>query len=721
MRSAAACPALDILERHVVARDYSGEWSGREAMEAAPTLRRGGPIPLWLPATPSPWLAYGVAAGAVLLALFAATTLRVTLGGDARLLLLAAVMFATWHGGLGPGLTATLLGTLLHAYFLLPPVYSLAVATIDTALELAVFVLVALLISSLNAQLRAARLQAEAAQRRLFFLAEASRRLTATLDYERALAAIPQLAVPELADGCAVAVAGDGAPLRWLAVTHRDPEREVAWRALLDHSPHEPAPPVDVRRVLRVGQSERAPAIDEALLAAAGRPPEQRALWRRLGIGAALVVPLTGRGRTFGALALLADAPRRFGPAEHALAEDLAGRAAAAIDTARLFGEVRAALAREQAARTRAEELAAERAAILSQIADGVVIADPTGRITFANPAAERLLGLVSRDWSLASAATPTPGVGAGWPGIPAESPLAQAARRGEPVTGVEWRLRRPDGGETIIQGCAAPVLADDGVRLGAVLTLRDVTTERDLERQKDEFFSHISHDLRTPITAIKASLGAVLAHAPLALPAPLHELLRNADDAADRLARLVNDLLELTRLQAGRVQLRRSVVDLRQVAERSARLVEPLARARGQRLVLALPEAPVMATVDAERLERVLINLLTNAHQYGRESGLIELRLASSPGEARFGVIDDGPGIPLAAQARIFERFYRGETASAARLPGSGLGLAIASALTALHGGRIWVESQPGAGAAFWVALPPDGLDTPGAGRTDA
>jgi PAS domain S-box-containing protein len=682
-------------------------------MEAAPTLRRrGGPVPLWLPATPSLWLAYGVAAGAMLLAFFAALALRVTLGFEPLPLFLAAVMFAAWHGGLGPGLTATWLGTLLHAYFLLPPAYSLAIATVDTALELAVFVLVAVLISSLNARLRAARLQAEAAQRRLLFLAEASRHLAATLDYERALATIPRLALPELADGCAVAVAGAGDAVRWLAVTHRDPDREVVWRALLDRAPHEPAPPVDVRRVLRLGQSERAPAVDEALLAAAGRSPEQRALWRRLGIGAALVVPLTGRGRSFGVLALLADDPRRFGPAERALAEDLAGRAAAAADTACLFGEVRAALAREQAARTRAEALAAERAAILSQIADGVVIADPAGRITFANPAAERLLGLTDPDRLLVWAALPAPAA-------PAESPLVQAVRSGEPVAGVEWRLRRPDGSETIVQGCAAPVLADDGARLGAVLTLRDVTAERDLERQKDEFFSHISHDLRTPITAIKASLGAVLVHAPPALPAPLRELLINADDAADRMARLVNDLLELTRLRAGRVQLRRAAVDLRQVAERSARLIEPLARARGQRLVLALPEAPVMATADAERLERILINLLTNAHQYGREGGLIELRLVALSGEARLGVIDDGPGIPAAAQARIFERFYRGEAAGAARLPGSGLGLAIASALTALHGGRIWVESWPGAGAAFWVALPSDGA--PGAGRAEA
>src|SRR5688500_17576856 len=102
-------------------------------MESTPSPRRlGGALPLWLPAAPSPWLAYGLAAGVTLLTLFVALALRATLEFDAKPLFLAAVLFAAWHGGLGPGLTATLLGALLSAYFLLPPVYSLAIATVDT-------------------------------------------------------------------------------------------------------------------------------------------------------------------------------------------------------------------------------------------------------------------------------------------------------------------------------------------------------------------------------------------------------------------------------------------------------------------------------------------------------------------------------------------------------------------------------------------------------------
>jgi len=172
-------------------------------------------------------------------------------------------------------------------------------------------------------------------------------------------------------------------------------------------------------------------------------------------------------------------------------------------------------------------------------------------------------------------------------------------------------------------------------------------------------------------------------------------------------MSKLVDDILELTRLQAGRVQLRLSQCDLRTVALRSARAIEPLAQERGQRLELRLPERPLQAMADAERVERALLNLLSNAHKYGRAGGTITLSLEERDGQAVFGVTDDGPGIPEAYQDRIFERFYRRETEATGRNQGSGLGLPIARAMVELHGGRIWVESGQGAGTTFWFTLP--------------
>jgi signal transduction histidine kinase len=142
-------------------------------------------------------------------------------------------------------------------------------------------------------------------------------------------------------------------------------------------------------------------------------------------------------------------------------------------------------------------------------------------------------------------------------------------------------------------------------------------------------------------------------------------------------------------------------------VALRAAHEIEPLAQARGQQVRLELPPAALMGWVDSRRLGRVLLNLLGNATKYGREQGAIRLRLEEQPDQALFSVADDGAGIPDADRERIFERFYRAETEATRRAKGSGLGLPIARALVELHGGRIRVESTPGRGTTFHVALP--------------
>jgi signal transduction histidine kinase len=229
----------------------------------------------------------------------------------------------------------------------------------------------------------------------------------------------------------------------------------------------------------------------------------------------------------------------------------------------------------------------------------------------------------------------------------------------------------------------------------------------RDLERQRDEFFSSVSHDLRTPVAAIKAAITVVLSNEPPNMPPALHRLLGNVDLAADELASLIENLLEIARLQAGRVELWRTEVDVRDVVMRAARAVEPLLQLRKQQLELSMPRESVEASIDAERLGRVLRNLLGNAQKYGREGGTVHVTLEWHVDEVCLAVMDDGPGIPSEEHERIFERFYRGNGAAATGRVGSGLGLAIARGLVDLHGGRLWVESAPGRGSTFRISLP--------------
>jgi signal transduction histidine kinase len=230
----------------------------------------------------------------------------------------------------------------------------------------------------------------------------------------------------------------------------------------------------------------------------------------------------------------------------------------------------------------------------------------------------------------------------------------------------------------------------------------------RELERQRDEFFASVSHDLRTPVAAIKAAIGVVLANEPPDLAPALHRLLGNIDLAADELAQLIEDLLEIARLQAGRVELWRTRVDLRDTVTRAVRPLEALVESRHQQLELHVPEAPVNASVDVERFGRIVRNLVGNAQKYGREHGRISVTLEDLGDQVRLVVADDGPGIPTEEQERIFERFYRAPARSSSDGPvGSGLGLPIARALAELHGGRLSVASEPGHGSAFTLTLP--------------
>ena len=656
-------------------------------------------------------LHYGIASGTCAVALLLALGLASVTTVPPTLLFAAAVVISAWAGGLGPGLLASLLSLFLLDFVFLVPRYALHVTSLDDTIQLALFAAVALVVSGLNAARRTAQHRAEAAQQRLAYLAEVSGVLVSSLDDDVILQRVAQVAVPAMADWCCIDIVQPDGRIARLAVAQADPTTALPAAIVRRHPPPGGDQPGAIERVLRTGQTEVVTDLDDTVLATLARSPEHLVALQALGATTCLIVPLPARDRVLGTLLLvMAESGRRHGPDAVRLAEEVARRAALAVDNALLYRQAQRALGREQAARAQAEQLATERAAVLGHIADGVVIADPAGVLTFVNEAAAQLLGaprpgtMVTQIGDGASVQVLTV---AGEPAPPAAFPLARASLAGDTVLDVPLRLRQADGTDVVVRASARPVVADHGCRLGAVLTLHDMTAQHQLERQKDEFFASISHDLRTPLAGLKASIGVVLANEPPGLPASLHRLLVNIDLTVDRMARLVNDLLELTRIQAGRVQLERTIFELRAFVQQSLRTIEPLAQTRQQGISLEGPDQPLLVLADPDRLERAVLNLLSNAHQYGRPGGCIQVRLVAGQGEAIVRVTDDGPGIPLHEQQRIFERFYRAQSGGTGHNQGSGLGLTIARATVELHGGRIWVESTPGAGATFSMALP--------------
>lgn len=266
-------------------------------------------------------------------------------------------------------------------------------------------------------------------------------------------------------------------------------------------------------------------------------------------------------------------------------------------------------------------------------------------------------------------------------------------------------------------------------VRLARLYSMEHDRAARseEAERLERDLLSIVSHELRTPLTSIKTCVGALTsaeaAHNASPARNPMEDkLLLNIGRSTDRLIILVNELLDMARLRAGRVSLNVQRLNMGEVVQEMAYQVKPLLDARGQTLTIDLP-APGSArwhalnvSADRRRIEQVLLNLLSNANKYTPEGGRIALGATPRDGEVRVFVRDDGPGIAPAEQRRIFEKFYQGRAYTSApeeRPESSGLGLAIARSIVELHKGHIGVQSRPGRGSTFYFALPAESMDT--------
>lgn len=257
-----------------------------------------------------------------------------------------------------------------------------------------------------------------------------------------------------------------------------------------------------------------------------------------------------------------------------------------------------------------------------------------------------------------------------------------------------------------------------EAARQGRAVAEREGQRLREVEQMKDNFLATAAHELRTPLTTIRLSAGLareqleeLLAAAAAGQLAPLDrrvvDLVRLLEESSQRMQVLVNDLLDLTRLEQGRTPLVLTDLDLREVIAEAITTTRPLFTDKGQAITLHLPEAQYGVRGDRRRLEQILINLLANAHKYAPAHSQVEIRGYRTADECCIQVRDSGPGVPAAEEERIFEPFYRSTLHQQDRTAGTGLGLPIARTIAELHGGRLWVESAPGGGSRFILALP--------------
>lgn len=340
-----------------------------------------------------------------------------------------------------------------------------------------------------------------------------------------------------------------------------------------------------------------------------------------------------------------------------------------------------------------------------ASMGEGVVVVDPDKRIMLFNTVAEIMAGwefepvqdrCIDELFHIVDERT----------GQPLESPIDKVLRSGKTEAGAGFEvLLGIDGSEHPIWMVAAPINGNDGGIAGIVLLFRDVAREREIERMKQDFLASVSHELRTPLTSIKAYTETILHDLNMADQTRL-QFLNIIDEESDRLAELIEELLEMSRLESGVGGMAFEPLRIPALVEQVITALKATARSKSVELYSEIePDLPVLQA-DAGKIESVVRNLVNNAIKFTPEEGSVHVIAREQADHVVISVVDTGLGIPKAALARIFDRFYRAEHPGR-HIKGTGLGLAIVKKIVDMHGGTVEVMSTVAQGSTFTVHLP--------------
>lgn len=402
-----------------------------------------------------------------------------------------------------------------------------------------------------------------------------------------------------------------------------------------------------------------------------------------LPIQAFVALALVAKDRFQGVLWLGYSQPHEFDDNELKLLRTMANQASVLVENARLFAN--------------AEGQWRRLAAVIGSTQDAVIVTDQTNRVLLLNPAMCNTFGLQPADV--------------------VNRPVSQVLENQNLVhalTEREDRVRNleiPVADGRILYASVSPIMNNDRQALGRVAVLHDITHLKELDEMKSEFVANVSHDLRGPLTFMRGYLTML----PMVgeINAKQEEYLQRTLSGVQQMADLVDDLLDLGRIESGAVVLQ-DLIEPREMLESVVDDAAGHAATQGLRLQIETPEKLPSLYGDANLIRRALNNLVGNACKYAAGTGTVTLRARQDKNTIVFSVQDYGPGIEAKEQPRLFEKFYRVKTKDNYVIKGSGLGLAIVKSIVDRHGGRVWVQSQPGKGSTFGFAIPLDGRKNP-------
>ncbi|MEH1975667.1 MAG: AAA family ATPase [Nostoc sp.] len=604
-------------------------------------------------------------------------------------------------------------------------------------------------------QEQTARQEAEANQQRAGFLAQVSATLASSLDYESTLASVANLVVPYFADWCSVDLLQDNQSINRVAVAHRDPGKvKLGWE-LHQRYPRKLDEPQGVPKVLRTGIAEMVTEIPDAALVEGIPDAEHLRIIRELGLKSCVILPLMARERIFGAISFFtAESERRYGTADLSLAEDIAHRAAIAIDNARLYQEAQQAQKTAERALERIARLQSITAALSESLTPAQVSEVIVEQSMAGLEASCALVALVKKnkpELEIVRAVGYNQDLIDAWRhfAIDSPSPLAEAVRTGKPVW-AETTKNRVDRYPHLTEAYAQydfkawisiPLMVESwvvgGISLGfaepqqlsgedqafilavaqqcaqaiarAHLYEAEQTARSAAEsanRIKDEFLAVLSHELRTPLNPI---LGwTKLMRTRKLDQATSDRALETIERNAKLQTQLIEDLLDVSRILQGKLNLNFYQINLVSVIEAAIETVRLSAEAKSIQIQTILESGVVQVLGDANRLQQVFWNILSNAIKFTPIGGQVKIKLEQVDSQIQIRVTDTGKGIVPEFLPYVFDYFRQADSATTRKFGGLGLGLAIVRHLAELHGGTVQAESLgEGQGATFIVRLP--------------
>jgi PAS domain S-box-containing protein len=345
--------------------------------------------------------------------------------------------------------------------------------------------------------------------------------------------------------------------------------------------------------------------------------------------------------------------------------------------------------------RKRAEEEKNKTLAVITNFVDGLLVFDKEGKVSLINPQAESFFKVKEKEVIGKSILELSQ--------FPDFRPIVEAV--GKEMKGI-FRKETPIRKDLILEVTTVPIMREKE-KIGTLMILHDVTREKMIERMKTEFVSISAHQLRTPLSAIKWTLKMFLDGDLGELTKEQKEFLEKTYKSNERMINLINDLLNVTRIEEGRYLYKPVLADIIPICQSVIDSYKEEIEKKKLKFRFEKPKGLPKVRVDVEKISLAIQNLLENAIRYNREGGEIEITLEEKEGKIKFSIRDTGIGIPKDQQKRVFTKFFRAPNAMRMETEGSGLGLFITKNIIEAHGGKIWFESEEGKGTTFYFTLP--------------